>query len=187
MLDRDSYTETPLGDLTLVCVYINRLICSHSDEISKAVKMVLYNRLGTDEKVSMPSRWKPNVVYRISRQAIHDLVLGDMCLKLTNWVNACGNYIMVRIGKNLNVTTTREPPDTRKDRQFLTVSFVDIAIRSCPALGPLSTSVFSFSQLSLDFYLIDLFAAVILLFIPWKFQRRIQRLKKLIDLVLLKI
>lgn len=66
LADRDSYTETPIGDLSLVCGYVNGVICSHSGEIIHTAKNFLYSLLETDDKFPMYSRRKPHYVQYIN-------------------------------------------------------------------------------------------------------------------------
>ena len=186
LVDRNCYKETPIGDLSLVCDNVNEFICAHSDEIIQVAKTVLFNLLGTDEHFPMYSRRMPELVTQFSRQAIHELSLGDMAIKLAYADTPLRDQITMRIGKQLNIAITCEPSNMIEPDQFLSLYVVDICVGRSSVSRLKTVSIYSFRMETPEYYLIDCFETTVQSFSPFKLKRRLERLQKLIDLVLSK-
>ena len=142
--------------------------------------------MGTDEKLSMYSRRRPNFVKQISRQTINELSLGEIHIELAHYRAPFTDRTMIRIFKQLNMTITHEPSNMAKPDQYFRLYFVDVCVIDSPISYHKSVSIYLFPQRSLESYLIDNIRCN---FRSWRtnsFELQLGRLQQLVDLVLSK-
>ncbi|UJR12104.1 hypothetical protein I4U23_016282 [Adineta vaga] len=165
LINCNDYTETPIGNLSLVCDYIDEVFRSQFDEIIQSTKTFLYNLFETNE-----------------------FTLSDMCIRLKYGNTPFNNdHITVRICKQLNIPITEQSSNIEESQQYLTLYLIDVCIRSSSNSHPQSVSTCFFPYMSLEYSLIDYFRETIgSCCNTSKFKRRAARLQKLIDLIFLK-